>query len=63
MESVGGPEQGSLRCRADGTNKSLVIVCTQATATQATATQATATQANISLCRLFESEVYSSGGA
>ena len=25
-----GPEQGSLRCFADGTNQSLVIVCTQA---------------------------------
>ena len=31
VESVGGPEQGSLRCFADGTNQSLVIVCTQAT--------------------------------
>ena len=30
IESVGGPEQGSLRCFADGTNQSLVIVCTQA---------------------------------
>ena len=26
-----GPDQGSLRCFADGTNESLVIVCTQAT--------------------------------
>ena len=32
VESVGCPEQGSLRCFADGTNQSLVIVCTQATA-------------------------------
>ena len=30
VESVRGPEQGSLRCFADGTNQSLVIVCTQA---------------------------------
>ena len=30
VESVGGPEQGSLRCFADGTNQSLVLVCTQA---------------------------------
>ena len=30
VESVGGPEQGSLRCFADGTNQSLVIICTQA---------------------------------
>ena len=30
VESAGGPEQGSLHCFADGTNQSLVIVCTQA---------------------------------
>ena len=30
VESVGGPEQGPLCCFADGTNQSLVIVCTQA---------------------------------
>ena len=34
VESVGGPEQGSLRCFADGTNQSLVIVCTQATSSR-----------------------------